>query len=166
MLLIVAAVAVRFLPVPRRRPRRPRPDLGAAARLLLIGLSAGLPLGGALEVVAAHVGPPLDVDFTTVLRQGRRHGLSAVLADAPPTVRRFTLRLARAQLTGAPLAATVAAFVAEERSERRARTLTRLNRLPVALTVPLALLILPGFVLLTLGPTVAGVVVDLFGAVL
>jgi pilus assembly protein TadC len=57
-------------------------------------------------------------------------------------------------------------FITDRRATRRADTLERLRRLPVALTVPLALLILPGFIILTLGPTVASIVKQLLGGLL
>lgn len=163
MLLIVAGLLIRW---PLRLPRRLRSapvDLGAMARLLLIALTSGMPLAGALELAGSHA--QVSSVVGVVLRRARMVGLAAALAEAPAPLRPLTIRLARAHTTGAPVADTVAAFIEEERTERRAAMLSRINRLPVTLVVPLALLILPGFVLLTLGPTVAGVITDLFGAV-
>jgi pilus assembly protein TadC len=59
----------------------------------------------------------------------------------------------------------VAAFLSESRATRRTEALEKVRRLPVSLMVPLGLLILPGFVVLFVGPIVLGSLVDLFGAV-
>ena len=55
-------------------------------------------------------------------------------------------------MTGAPVAAAVRAYVAEQRDADRARALAAARRLPVQLLFPLTLLVLPGFMVLTIGP--------------
>lgn len=151
----------------RRRPAVAQPcDVGVVARLVLVGLTSGLTLGGALEAAARELGGPTLRLLDDVLRRSRVVGLAAAIADDDSPYRRFLQRLARAHLTGARLDGTVLAFIEEHRAGERATTLERLRRLPVTLTVPLALLILPGFVLLTLGPTVASVVQELLGRLL
>ncbi|NIA24998.1 MAG: hypothetical protein GWP04_05460 [Gammaproteobacteria bacterium] len=170
---LVAAVAVALagtvsLPpfrVPLRR-RRDAVDVGATARMLLIGLSAGLSLASVMEVAADELGPEPAAELRAVLRRSRVVGLATALATADGFSRRLFHRLARAHMTGAPTIGTIAAFIEEHRTVQRAEVLERLRRLPVTLTVPLALLILPGFVLLTLGPTVANIVQQLVGGLL
>jgi tight adherence protein C len=84
----------------------------------------------------------------------RRRGLATALTEANgPTSRLFGV-LARAQVTGSSAMDAVASYVEEDRRQRRVQAREAAQRLPVKLTVPLALLILPGFVLLTIGPTV------------
>jgi pilus assembly protein TadC len=61
---------------------------------------------------------------------------------------------ARATLTGASLVDALSALVAETRAARRAAALADARRLSVRLLFPLALLILPGFVVLVAGPVV------------
>jgi hypothetical protein len=89
-----------------------------------------------------------------VLRRSVRGGLGQALAAADGHGRRLYAGAARAVVTGAPLVPAVDAFVREAVAERRAADLESARRLPVRLMLPLALLILPGFVLLTVGPTV------------
>jgi hypothetical protein len=89
-----------------------------------------------------------------VLRNAARRGLAAALSEAGGPGRRLFLILARAVATGAPLAQSVEGFVADQQAEAKAARLEEARRLPVRLMVPLALLVLPGFVLLTVGPTV------------
>lgn len=62
----------------------------------------------------------------------------------------------RALLTGAPLQPAVTGYATMLRNEERTRQLTSVRRLPVKLLFPLALLILPGFLILTIGPAVLG----------
>ena len=88
------------------------------------------------------------------------------LAGAEGSTGRLFAVLARAQVTGSSAIKAVASFVDEERRDRRARAVEAAQRLPVKLTVPLALLILPGFVLLTIGPTVVATVQRLLGPLL
>jgi tight adherence protein C len=71
--------------------------------------------------------------------------------------------LARAQMTGSSTVQAIAGYVDEDRKRRQALAREAAQRLPVKLTVPLALLILPGFVLLTIGPTVIATVERLLG---
>lgn len=62
----------------------------------------------------------------------------------------------RALSTGAPLIPAVSGHAARLRDEERSRQLSAARRLPVKLLFPLALLILPGFLVLTIGPAVLG----------
>jgi hypothetical protein len=151
------ALALRARVVADRLGRqRAEADLPALGELVLMGLTAGLSLAGALELAARHVSPELALEVRKVLRGARRSGLGAALGEANGVARRLYLLLARAQLTGAPSGQAVAAFVHEHRDAERTRRLEAARRLPVRLMVPLALCILPGFVLLTVAPSVLG----------
>lgn len=168
---VVAATAVglatriRLPAVPARR-KPETADVEATARLLLIGLSAGLSLTAAMQTTADELDGESAGQMEAVLRVARLHGLARALSAASGELTPLLHRLARAQRTGAPSIGTIAAFIDDRRSVQRAEVLERMRRLPVTLTVPLALLILPGFILLTLGPTVATIVRDLFGGLL
>ena len=152
-----------------RRLRSPRPGitpgLDQLGQVLFISLSAGLPVAAALEFAAGEVEPAEAAEVRSLLRTARHQGLSIALTRADGTAGRLFAVLARAQLTGASAVRAVASFVDEERKDRRARAAEAAQRLPVKLTVPLALLILPGFVLLTFGPTVAAAIQRLLGPV-
>jgi pilus assembly protein TadC len=167
MMLLLTALVVLFgrklpaLQLLRHRKEAAPLDVDAAARLMLIGVTAGLPLTAAIETAADELGSAEEL--RQVVRASRIHGVASALATATgPSDRLFRL-LARAHMTGASTQGTIAAFIADRRTARRTATLERLRRLPVALTVPLTLLILPGFILLTLGPTVASIVRQLLG---
>jgi pilus assembly protein TadC len=53
------------------------------------------------------------------------------------------------------MTAAVEAFASEQRHAEHNRSLAAARRLPVKLLLPLALLILPGFVILAVGPALA-----------
>jgi tight adherence protein C len=167
--LLVAACWVGTL-LWARRPRedrtwyRDRPD--QLGQVLYIALSAGLPVAAALEFAAREIDPAEAVQVHSALRNARNQGLAAALTGVEGKAESLFGALARAQLTGSSAIKAVASFVDEERKNRRARAAEAAQRLPVKLTVPLALLILPGFVLLTVGPTVVSMFQRLLGPLL
>jgi tight adherence protein B len=150
----------------RRAESNATADVIVCARTLLVGLAAGLPLAAALELTTTQVGEVVGAELARVLRSARRHGVAAALAASEGRLTRSLLsRLALAQASGAPMSDAVAAFLSESRATRRTAALEKVRRLPVSLMVPLGLLILPGFVVLFVGPIVLGSLIDLFGAV-
>jgi len=166
MLLIFAlaavplAIGVRITPRPKVRPEGPL-DVDAAARLMLIGLTAGLSMTTAIEMAVVELGHADEL--SSVVRASRISGVASALASATGPAAALFRRLARAHATGASASGSIEAFITDRRLSHKTETLERLRRLPVALTVPLTLLILPGFILLTLGPTVASIVQQLLG---
>ena len=141
-------------------------DLQALSGALVVGAAAGLSLQASLASARAAVGPRHGSELEDVLRSARPIGLAAALARADGTASPLFGRLARAQVSGAPLAATVAAFATEERDARRAVAIEAARKLPVRLTIPLALLVLPGFLLLTAGPAAVGSIQRMLGPLL
>ena len=155
----------------RVRGSRPAPSVNRhqpdhLGQVLFIALSAGLPVAGALEFAADEIEDVEASQVRAVLRAARRQGLAAALAGLGGSSGGLFRVLARAQLTGSSVTRAVASFVDEERKNRRARAVEAAQRLPVKLTVPLALLILPGFVFLTVGPTVISIFRRLLGPLL
>jgi len=165
-LLLTALLIVggRHVPTPHRRKRPTQiDDVDAVARLMLIAMTAGLSLTAAIGVAAEELD---SRELRQVIRASKIHGVTRALADAKGVSGPLFRRLARAHTTGASSAGSIATFISDRRVIRRTETLERLRRLPVTLTVPLALLILPGFIILTLGPTVASIVRQLLGGLL
>jgi len=163
VLLVLVGPKPRAKVLLRRTKKVTSLDVDAAARLMLIGMTAGLPLAAAIGLAADELG---SVELRHVIRASKIHGVARALATATGPSGPLFRRLARAHMTGASTVGTVAAFIADRRTARRTETLEKLRRLPVALTVPLTLLILPGFIILTLGPTVASIVRQLLGGLL
>jgi len=148
----------------RRAQRQARADVVIAARTMLVALTAGLPLPAAMAMAADEAGHLVASELERVLRAARRHGTAAALAASQGRWTRSLLsRLARAQASGARMSEAVAAFLAETQAARRAEAMERVRRLPVTLMIPLGVLILPGFIVLFVGPIVVGSLLDLFG---
>jgi tight adherence protein C len=131
------------------RSRRPG-DGGSSDEVLLaeltaLGLSAGLSFSAALDAAAQHLSSDGAGEVRRALRSPDRiaganvaNGLVAI-AD-------------RALVTGAPLLASIEGYATSLRRKERAEAVERARRLPIKLLFPLALLILPGFLILTVGP--------------
>lgn len=132
-----------------------RSDLIRLADLLVLGLSSGLTPAGALREAAPDLSEPMRTEIELLLRRAATSGISSVLATWEGRGERLFRLMARAVLTGAPLVGAVEAFASERRHEQHTRALATTRRLPVKLLVPLALLILPGFVILIVGPALA-----------
>lgn len=156
-MIVAAFVAVGVLLVraPERRLRRSSTAASSAAdlaRLLSIAAAAGLPLGTALEIVADDLTGPVGEAVVRVVRSSRTSGLAAALLGADE-LGSLAPALARAQASGSPLASTLDAYLAAEASRRVTSALETARTAPVKLMVPLALLLLPGFTALVVGPT-------------
>ncbi len=127
-------------------------DVGLLADLVALGLRAGLSLRQAFDRAAPELAPELGAEVRNVVAATDERGTSAALAESTGRAERLYRIAARAAATGAPLADAVEAFAAERRHADHARAVEAARRLPVRMLLPLALLILPGFVILAVGP--------------
>jgi tight adherence protein C len=138
-----------------RRP--PSPDgVLLLADLIVLGLRAGLTLEASLRAALPDLPPAAAVEVRALLRSARRRGMSEALQEAAGSASRIWLAAARAVATGAPLAASLEALAGEMRSAANTVRVEAARRLPVRMLLPLALLILPGFVLVVVGPALLG----------
>ena len=124
------------------------------AELIALGLTAGHTFPAAMAAAQPHLDVVMQAEVDAVLRSSRRHGLTRALMEGQGHARPLYVAAARAVATGAPLAAAVALHVREARADVHAARLARARRLPVRMMLPLALLMLPGFVLVAIGPAV------------
>lgn len=128
-------------------------DVLLLTELTGLGLSAGMSFPVSIEAAAQDVGPVLASAVRATLRRSVRGAAASFETALGPAETLFRLA-GRAAATGAPLLPAVNGYAAEQRSEERTRSLAAARRLPVRLLFPLTLLILPGFLILTVGPTV------------
>lgn len=128
-------------------------DVPLLAELTALGLSAGMPFSTALLTASEHVADDLGAKARTALRARALRGPGSDVTAAAP-VDELLRVVGRAELSGAPLLPAVNGYVDRLRAEERAQRLAAVRRLPVKLLFPLALLILPGFLLLTVAPAV------------
>jgi Flp pilus assembly protein TadB len=137
-----------------RRADDPDDQLVLLGDLIVLGLLAGMPFVSALDAAAAHLDEPLAAEVSSVVRSARLHGTGEVFGTHRGSLRDLLRLAARAIGTGAPLVAAIAGFTSEARNAQRARAIVNARRLAVRLLFPLALFILPGFIVLVAGPVV------------
>ena len=131
------------------------------ARIVLVGVSGGLPIPGALALAHSYLEGPVAAETAAVIRRSRREGATSALGQGGDLTRPLFSKLTMAAASGAPVGEAVSSYLAELRAEQRSLALERIRRLPVTLMIPLGLLILPGFVLLFVGPIVYRALSDL-----
>lgn len=130
----------------RRDVDAARRDLPLFVDLVALGVGAGLSFRAAFVEAADAVHPALREEAMRTVRGTLDHG---------ENVARIVSIARRAAESGASVAAELAAHADELRAAERQAALMRLRRLPIRLLFPLALLILPGFLLMALGPTLS-----------
>jgi pilus assembly protein TadC len=135
--------------------------------LLLAATEAGLPPAIAVERSAAMTSGFLGEELLVAARQialglGWRAALEQVVArTGSPALRRLTRSLARAHRLGTSPRQSLRSIAHELRLERRARAEEIARRAPVKMLFPLVLLILPAFLLLTVGPVLLATIQSL-----
>ena len=129
-----------------------------AADLLAVALGAGLTPYLALRVAARSAPEAVAFHLAAVLTavaEGRRltDALTAA-SDATPALRPLLEIVAASERLGAPVGPALARLAADGRARARHAALERARTLPLRLLFPLVFLVLPAFVLLTVGPVV------------
>jgi tight adherence protein C len=123
-----------------------------ALDLMLVCVEAGLGLDACFNRVGAEIGqshPLLAEQFAIVsleLRAGRsREDALRNLADRTDSIeiRAFSTLLIQSEKLGSSIAKTLKVYASEMRERRRMRAEEKAHRLPVLLTLPLVLFILP-----------------------
>jgi hypothetical protein len=138
----------------------PPPPLRLILILVLVELRSGQSVLGSLQRTAAAL--PEYRDLRRVARLASVAGLTGALSHTPDQLRPLVSQLARAQTSGASLVGTVRRLLEDDLREERAARLAKVRGLPTRLMLPVALLMMPGVVLLLYGPTV----VDLYRGLL
>ena len=149
MALSGVALAALFT-VRRKKPRRSRP-VRAILLLLLVELRAGRSVLGALLETARAL--PEDQELQKAVRLASVTGLTAVAESLDGPLQRVLAQLARCQRSGAPAGDVVRSMLEAEIAADRNRRIKRARTLPVRLMIPVALLVLPGLILLLYAPS-------------
>jgi tight adherence protein C len=138
-------------------------DVLLLADLLALGIAAGHTVRGALAAARSHLHPLLAGEVAALLGSIDQRGTGAALAAAGGRLAELGRVCAGASVSGAPLGPAIAAHADRLRHTRHEERIARARRLPVRLLLPLALLILPGFVVLAVGPALLQAVARLGG---
>lgn len=166
--LVLAGIVLAHRPglrLRRRRDRVPEIDVLAVARLLALSIASGHPLGSALEDVRSRLPHATRSALDDILGRARRDGLTRSLVETTGALAPLTERLAKAQVTGAPVGPSLDAFIATVHDARRFAAIEEARTIGVKLIVPLTLLLLPGFLALVVAPYVIEQLDSLLGPV-
>lgn len=155
--IVIGGGAAMVVLVARARTKQANAHTGeqaeiAALEALSLATTAGLPFSTAARKAAAaapEVAPQIDANLR------RWHsGLGIEAGQSAMDGAFFAAQ--RSSVTGARLAPTLRSQLGEVRRQRSERRRAAMARLPVKLLFPLVFLILPGFLLLAVVPTVVG----------
>lgn len=149
------------------RSSQHRDDIVDALDELTIMLSAGISLRSAVQEMTTHPTPAAAALFTAIHRRCAdgdpvADAIEATIAGPhprdPPTAgdhHRVLAAIASAHRHGAPLGESLGEATRELQRIRDARTRQRIRTLPIRLSAPLAVCILPAFIAIALVPTIA-----------
>lgn len=148
----------------KRRVRRQREaavaaDLPWLAGLIRLGVGAGLPIGQALtEAAQRGKGPAFQAASEAMDRTARGEPLALALEGLRSSLgepgRPLVAALVAAVRLGAPVGPALDAAAVNLRARSRRQAEVRARKVPVQMLFPLALCILPAFVLLSVVPMV------------
>lgn len=143
----------------RHRFRRPVMPVRPILVLLLIQLRSGRSILSGIQAVASRY--PDHVGMVRPVRVAGVSGMAAAAAAASGEIAVLFAHLARSQLTGSSAADAVRRMLEADLAKERARRIARARALPVRLMLPVTLLLLPGVVLLSYGPSLLALLDDL-----
>ncbi|CAN5353459.1 hypothetical protein BH20ACT24_BH20ACT24_13850 [soil metagenome] len=149
---------VRLARLARTRQARIDRQVVDLMELLVATTQAGLPAPEALRRAAEALPNPLGDELRVAVRQmdlglAWRHALAEVVEQSESgSLRRLATSLGRSQRLGTSVRGALRGIAQEMRTESRVRAEEAARRAPVKMLFPLILLILPAFLLLTVGP--------------
>ncbi|MDG2906959.1 MAG: type II secretion system F family protein [Acidimicrobiales bacterium] len=157
--LVGALPAIRRRLDGRRRDRAVLAELPWVVGLVRMGVVAGLPVGNALSEAASRGRGPVSVALGEALDRSDRgaplaqevEGLRPLLGEAG---RPLVSALVGSLRLGAPIGPALEAAAADLRATARRRAETRARKVPVLMLFPLALCVMPAFILLSVVPMV------------
>jgi len=165
----VVGVGLGYWSLGRYRHRKRPPDTGdviAFGRLLVVPLTGGMSLAAALTMASQETHPQLRGEVARLLRRSRQDGMAAALAGSDGLLGELFRRVAGAHSSGTSPVRSVLTHVESLHSQVRMESLSRIRSLPVTLSVPLTLLIVPGFLLVLVGPSVVSRLAEMLGGLI
>jgi tight adherence protein C len=141
----------RVIAARREEAKRHDHDVLVALDLVSLATTAGLPFHEAVSLASREIGGDLASDLNRAVARVNS-GLEPALG-AGPFARAFDAAQ-RSSVSGARLGDSLVDLAKEVRADEAAAERERIERLPVKLLFPLAFLILPGFVLVAVVPSI------------
>ena len=146
-----------------RRVRSMISALPDALDMLVMCLEAGLTAERGMLTVAETLGPIEPglarefrlIEFELRLGSDKRAVLTEYYRRSEVDgLRDFAMSLIQADRYGTPLSQSMKAIAADQRLQKNSRIATQAERLPVLMTLPMLLFVVPGMMLLVAGPSV------------
>jgi hypothetical protein len=147
----VVAKRWRVISEKRDTAKRRSSDVLVSLDLVSLATTAGLPFHAAVSLASREIGGPLARDLDRAVSRVNS-GLDHALVDGP-FARAFDAAR-RSSVSGARMGDSLVALAKEIRAQDAAAEREQIERLPVKLLFPLAFLILPGFVLVAVVPSI------------
>ncbi len=161
--IALAALLKRWRPLAKARADKAAvtASLPDATDLLLVAIHAGLTPELALRRLRTYLDGPLRESVEQVferLENGERFGdaLDALIDTLGEPARPLVAALTGSERYGLPLGPALDVVAAISRDQRRRAAETAARKLPVRLSFPLVLCILPAFIVLTVIPAIFG----------
>jgi tight adherence protein C len=161
--IALAALMRRWRPLAKARADKAAvtASLPDATDLLLVAIHAGLTPELALRRLLTYLDGPLQEAVEQVferLRNGERFGdaLDALVDTLGEPARPLVAALTGSERYGLPLGPALDVVATISRDQRRRAAETAARKLPVRLSFPLVLCILPAFIVLTVVPAIFG----------
>lgn len=142
------------------RVEKLRNSLADAVDLMTISVEAGLGFDAAVQQVARNTTGPLAEEFARMLRemqlgQGRAEALRGLAERTNlEEVRSFVSSMVQADSFGIPIGQVLRVQSSEMRVKRRQNAERKAQQVPVKITIPLIMCILPCLFVIILGPAV------------
>ena len=150
-LSLLAGLGTFLVTLTRRRRVSPQRPIRSILLVILVELRGGMSVLGALGRVGKSY--PHDAELQRVVRLASVAGLTAAADSASGELQRLVAQLARSSHSGAPTADMVRSMLESEIAGERSRRIEKARTLPIRLMIPIALLVLPGLVLLLYAPS-------------
>lgn len=139
----------------RRKPLPVRPILIT----VLVELRSGLSVLAALQSATRRF--PDREDLAVLTRVATVSGLDEAISTARGPLKVMVAHLARASANGSSASDAIRRMLDSDLAREKAEKLARTRSLPVQMMLPLSLLLLPGVLLISYGPTLIGLLDDL-----
>lgn len=144
-------------------PRLPRKRNYSSIRpilmMLLVELRSGLSVLAALQRVAVHF--PEEEDLARAVRIATVSGLDRAVNISRGPTKLMLAHLGRAMASGGSAADAIRRMLDSDLAREKAERLARTRSLPVQMMLPVSLLLLPGMILVSYGPSLVALVDDL-----
>jgi hypothetical protein len=127
--------------------------------MVLVELRSGSSVLGALQRFAEHF--PEDEELSRAVRVATVSGLDRAVDSASGPIKLMLTHLGRAMASGGSAADAIRRMLDSDLAREKAERLARTRSLPVQLMVPMSLLLLPGMILVSYGPSLVALVDDL-----